>query len=76
MRDEINGTTRISVRIPKQLKKYLEEIAKKNRMTLSEFIRNALIWFQMCVITNSIEIPNFKKINRNTNIYMKKGRRM
>jgi len=67
MNDEINGSTRISVRIPKQLKRYLEEVARENRMTLSEFIRNALIWFQMGIITKSIEVPNFKKINKTAN---------
>jgi len=54
---EERGTTRISVRIPKSLKKYLENVARENRMTLSEFIRNALIWFQMGLLTKQIEIP-------------------
>ena len=54
---EEKGTTRISVRIPKSLKKYLESVARENQMTLSEFIRNALIWFQMGLLTKQIEIP-------------------
>jgi len=61
---EEKGTTRISVRIPKNLKNYLESMARENQMTLSEFIRNALIWFQMGLLSKQIQIPkqNSKKV--------------
>jgi hypothetical protein len=74
--EELNGTVRVSVRMTRKLKKYFESFAKENNMTLSEFIRNVLIWFQMGILTHQIEVPAIvKEFNRRfgpINQYVKK----
>jgi hypothetical protein len=74
----LNGTVRVSVRMTRKLKKYFESFAKENNMTLSEFIRNVLIWFQMGILTHQIEVPAIvKEFNRRfgpINEYVKKKR--
>jgi hypothetical protein len=63
--EELNGTVRVSVRMTRKLKKYFESFAKENNMTLSEFIRSVLIWFQMGILTHQIEVPAIvKEFNR------------
>jgi hypothetical protein len=76
--EELNGTVRVSVRMTRKLKKYFESFAKENNMTLSEFIRNVLIWFQMGILTHQIEVPAIvKEFNKRfgpINEYVKKKR--
>jgi len=77
--EELNGTVRVSVRMTRKLKKYFESFAKENNMTLSEFIRNVLIWFQMGILTHQIEVPAIvKEFNKRfgpINQYVKKRAR-
>jgi hypothetical protein len=76
--EELNETVRVSVRMTRKLKKYFESFAKENNMTLSEFIRNVLIWFQMGILTHQIEVPAIvKEFNKRfgpINEYVKKKR--
>jgi len=76
--EELNGTVRVSVRMTRKLKEYFESFARENNMTLSEFIRNVLIWFQMGILTHQIEVPAIvKEFNRRfgpINEYVKKKR--
>jgi len=59
-----NKSEKISVRIPLGLKKYLEDLAEENGMTISELVRNALIWFQAGLIANKIELPKVNNKRR------------
>jgi hypothetical protein len=78
--EEMNSTVKVSIRMTKKLKKYFEDFARANNMTLSEFIRNVLIWFQMGILTHQIEVPVIvKEFNRRfgpINEYIRKRNRV
>jgi len=53
----LNGTVKVSIRMTPQMKKYFSNLARESGMTMSEFIRNVLVWFMMGVLTHQIEVP-------------------